>query len=101
MSSDNKKELYEYLVNQKYILLAYLFNPQETQSDGQIDLGIVLQDDLSNFKKTILRFKLMVELANILKRDVDVTILNNTPSVLRQQATKFTQPIFARNTNIH
>jgi hypothetical protein len=99
MSEDNKRELYNYLVNQKYILLAYLFNPQEQQSDDQIDLGVVLQDGLSNFKKTILRFKLMVDLANIFKKQVDVTILNNTPSVLRQQAVKFIKPIFVRDTN--
>jgi hypothetical protein len=97
MSDDNKRQLYEYLVNQKYILLAYLFNPQGQQSDGQIDLGVVLQDGLSNFKKTILRFKFMVDLANILKKQVDVIILNNAPSVLRQQVTQFVNPIFVRN----
>jgi len=103
MSRDNnKKEVCEYLVNQKYILLAYLFHQQEQKTDGQIDLAVMLQDGLSNFKKTILRFKLMVELANILEKPVDVTILNNTPAVLRQQAVKFTQPIFVRDseTNI-
>lgn len=98
MSSDNKNELYEYLVNQKYILLAYLFHPQDQQTNGQIDLAVVLQDGLSNFKKTILRFKFMVDLANVFKKQVVVTILNNAPSILREQSVKFTQPIFVRNT---
>ncbi len=102
MSSDNKKELYEYLLNQKYILLAYLFYPQDPQKiDEQIDLAIVLQDDLSNFKKTILRLRLMVDLANILKKQVEVIILNNTPTILRQQTIKSTKPIFVRNTEIN
>lgn len=104
MDSVNKRELYEYLVNQKYILLAYLFHPQtmdNPQPDGHMDLAVVLQEGLSNFKKTILRFKLMVDLGNILNKHVEVTILNNIPSILRQQATKFTKPIFVRNPDIN
>lgn len=96
--NDNDNELYEYLVNQKYILLAYLFHPQDKQTNGQIDLAVVLQDGLSNFKKTILRFKFMVDLTNVFKKQVAVTILNNASSILREQSVKFTQPIFVRNT---
>lgn len=91
------KELSEYLGNQRYILLAYLFNHKDQQIDEQIDLAVVLQDGLSNFKKAILRFKLRVELATLFKKQVDVTILNNVPSILSQQAVKWTPPIFVRN----
>ncbi|MEW6605841.1 MAG: hypothetical protein AB1414_00125 [bacterium] len=91
------KELYDYLLNQKYILFTYLFNPKDQPINGQIGLGVVLQDGLSNFKKSLLRFKLMVDLANILEKSVDVTILNDTSPVLRQQTIKSTQPIFVRN----
>jgi len=96
------KHVPEYLTNffkkEKFILVAYLFgsrtkNVQTQQSD--FDIAVLL----SGTPEKLLEYYLYLtsELSKILGNEVDLTILNTSPPMLKHQVIKYGKIIFCRD----
>ena len=80
---DKEGELGE-VFKQNNVLFAYLFGSQigeNSNKKSDVDIAVMLPQGLSKNERFDLRLKLIGEIGKILKKDVDLIILNDTKSL--------------------
>ena len=87
----DEKILSQHLQKYSQIKLAYLFGSQARRTarrDSDVDLAVLLEEGLSQAQRLDLRLELMVELSSLLRKEVDVVVLNEASLVLAHQVLK-------------
>lgn len=81
-----EKELTEYFTTKDTVILAYLFGSTVRGDAGKlsdVDIGVLLDEELSKKDRFDLELKLMSEIAILLKKNkIDLIILNEAPLLL-------------------
>jgi predicted nucleotidyltransferase len=81
-----EKELTEYFSSKDSIILAYLFGSTvrgDTCRLSDVDIGVLLDEKLSEKDRFDLELKLISEIANLIKKNkIDLVVLNEAPLLL-------------------
>lgn len=81
-----EKELKKYLSNKDNIILAYLFGSTVRGDTGilsDIDIGVLLDENISNKDRFDVELKIISEIAILInKNKIDIVVLNEAPLLL-------------------
>ena len=96
-----RDKLIKYIQVQKDVKIAYLFGSStknNVRKLSDIDIGVLLDESLTEVKISELRLKLISDLTSILRTNkVDLVVMNNAPLLLNYEIIKSNYPIFIRN----
>src|SRR3972149_11435716 len=81
-----EKELTEYFISKDSVILAYLFGSTVRGDAGRlsdVDIGVLMDENLSKIDRFDLELKLMGEIAILIRKNkIDLIILNEAPLLL-------------------
>ena len=81
-----ENELTEYFITKDSVILAYLFGSTARGDAGRlsdVDIGVILDENLSKKDRFDLELKLMCEIAILIKKNkIDLIVLNEAPLLL-------------------
>ncbi len=81
-----EKELTEYFSSKDSVILAYLFGSTVRGDAGRlsdVDIGVLMDENLSKIDRFELELKLMGEIAALIKKNkIDIVVLNEAPLLL-------------------
>ncbi len=81
-----KKELIEYFSSKDSVILAYLFGSTVRGDTGRlsdVDIGILLNENISKNDRFDLELKLISEISALIKKNkIDLVVLNEAPLLL-------------------
>jgi len=99
MNEPDPKRLSDYL--SKYpVMIAYLFGSEAKSKSGplsDVDIAVFVDKGIDKSGRFDLRLRLSNELSSIMKRRVDLVILNDTPVQLSFEIIKYGELIFCSN----
>lgn len=98
MSEQTSQELPRFFEGEKPIVVAYLFGSMAKGTAGRlsdVDIAILMSRD---YRPTLdYHLYLMSKLANILRREVDIVMLNEAPPLLRFEVIKHGKVLYCRD----
>ncbi|NJD52236.1 MAG: nucleotidyltransferase domain-containing protein [Candidatus Methanoperedens sp.] len=87
-----EKELREYFSGKDSVILAYLFGSTVRGDAGRlsdVDIGVLIDENLSKIDRFDLELKMMGEIAALIKKNkIDLIILNEAPLLLAYNIVK-------------
>lgn len=96
-------QIKDYLLTEQDIIAAYLFGSVVKNQNNQfsdIDLAILLDPKKKHYSFLDLRLGLSLELGSLLKREVDVIILNEAPCLLKYEIFRSGRCILERSPQV-
>lgn len=97
--SDQHKSIADILKHEKNILLAYIFGSSaksNSRSPNDIDIAIMLNNNVHGMKKLEFINALSDKLSSVVKRPIDIVILNSAAPALKQQVIKYGYLLFEK-----
>lgn len=98
-----EKEVKQFLQKQDHIKLAYLFGSAAQKRTGKlsdVDLAIFLDESLDMEEKFNLELRLISDLGDIVKKRLDLVVMNDAPVSLNFEIIKANYPLLIRDKNL-